>query len=357
MRFLLLVMAMMLSIPAPAANRLAQADSPYLRIHGDNPVDWYPWGDEAFAKAKAEDKPVFLSIGYSSCYWCQVAEETLYRNPAIAARMNAGFVNVKVDREQRPDLDRLYMTAAQLLGSGGGWPNNLVLTPDRQPFFAGGYFPPEDNDLGQTGFPTVLERVTEAWKGRRGELLTLAGQVTDAIKRGSALKASGQPEPERWRRETLKVLWERLDEKQGGLRSAGPAKFPQVPALALLTADPEGLRGVRRTLDAMALSSLRDHLDGGFHRYTVDPGWSQPHFEKMLYDNAQLLWLYAVWGESNLHSEVARETGEFLLRAFQAPEAVFTPPSTPSRRGMKGHITSGARPRSASCWGVLPMNS
>ena len=323
MRFLLLVMAMTISIPAPAANRLAQADSPYLRSHGDNPVDWYPWGDEAFARAKAEDKPVFLSIGYSSCYWCQVAEETLYRNPAIAARMNAAFVNVKVDREQRPDLDRLYMTAAQLLGGGNGWPNNLVLTPDRQPFFAGGYFPPEDNDLGQTGFPTVLERITEAWKGRRGELLTLAGQVTEAIKRGSFLKAAGRPQPDQWRQETLKTLRGRLGEKQGGLRSAGPAKFPQVPALALLATDPEGLRGVRRTLDTMALSSLRDHLGGGFHRYTVDPGWSQPHFEKMLYDNAQLLWLYAVRGESGLHREVAWETGDFLLQAFQAPEGGF----------------------------------
>ncbi|MDP2809333.1 MAG: thioredoxin domain-containing protein, partial [Rhodocyclaceae bacterium] len=171
---LLLLVALLLPLPALPANRLAAADSPYLRQHAENPVDWYPWGDEAFAKAQRENKPVFLSIGYSSCYWCRVAEETLYRNPVIAARMNAGFVNVKVDREQRPDLDRLYMSATRLLGASGGsggsggWPNNLFLTPERKPFFAGSYFPPEDDDFGRPGFQTILARIGEAWTKERG---------------------------------------------------------------------------------------------------------------------------------------------------------------------------------------------
>lgn len=321
-RFLLPFFLAILSLPALSANRLAQSDSPYLRMHAENPVDWFPWGDEAFETAKREGKPVFLSIGYSSCYWCRVAEETLYRDPAIAARMNAGFVNIKVDREQRPDLDRLYMAATRQLGAGGGWPNNLFLTPERKPFFAGSYFPPADDDFGRTGFPTILARIDEAWANRRGDLLARAETVVEAL-RHQALPIPAVAEPDRWRRESLIALLARIDTEYGGLKSGGPAKFPQVPELMLLTGDKPGAAAVRRALDAMARSALRDHLGGGFHRYTVDPRWNQPHFEKMLYDNAQLLRLYVTAGRGRLHREAAMQTADFLLREMQAPEGGF----------------------------------
>ncbi|WIM06352.1 MAG: DUF255 domain-containing protein [Candidatus Nitricoxidivorans perseverans] len=301
-----------------SSNRLAQSDSPYLRMHADNPVDWYPWGDEAFEKAKREGKPVFISIGYSSCYWCRVAEETLYRDPAIAARMNAGFVNVKVDREQRPDLDRLYQAATRLLGGPGGWPNNLFLTPERKPFFAGSYFPPADDDLGRPGFPTVMSRILDVWAKRRGELIALSDRVAQALK-SQPPQDGAAIEPARWKREAVASLLALADAERGGLKSGGAAKFPQAPELTLLAGDARGKAVVKKALDAMAAGGLRDHLAGGFHRYTVDPGWATPHFEKMLYDNAQLLKLYATAGRN----EIARETAGFLLREMQAPEGGF----------------------------------
>jgi len=323
MRSSLLLLALLLPLPALSANRLAAADSPYLRQHAGNPVDWYPWGDEAFAKAKRENKPVFLSIGYSSCYWCRVAEETLYRDPAIAAQMNAGFVNVKVDREQRPDLDRLYMTATRLLGAGGGWPNNLFLTPERKPFFAGSYFPPEDDDLGRPGFRKILSRIGEAWTRERDTLLARAEIVAESLRRQTLPLPAASVEPERWRRQARTALLARVDGEHGGLKGGGAAKFPLVPELGLLAMDTQGVAAVRRALDAMARSALRDHLGGGFHRYTVDSRWNQPHFEKMLYDNAQLLRLYATAGRGTLQREVALQTADFLLREMQAPEGGF----------------------------------
>ncbi|MDP1605673.1 MAG: DUF255 domain-containing protein [Rhodocyclaceae bacterium] len=301
-----------------AANRLATADSPYLRMHAGNPVDWYPWGDEAFEKARREGKPVFLSIGYSSCYWCRVAEETLYRDPRIAARMNAGFINVKLDREQRPDLDRLYMNATRLLGGSGGWPNNLFLTPERKPFFAGSYFPPADDDFGRPGFTTVLTRIEKSWRMRRAEAEARADSVAQAMRRQPTVGAV-PPAPTFLLRQTARQeLLRRVDTERGGLKkSGGSVKFPQVPELDLLLGDAKGAAAVRQTLDAMALSALRDHLGGGFHRYTIDPGWNQPHFEKMLYDNAQLLRLFATTGNNGLHRTAARETADFLLRELQ----------------------------------------
>lgn len=301
---------------AHAANRLAQSDSPYLRMHAANPVDWYPWGDEAFEKARRENKPVFLSVGYSSCYWCRVAEETLYRDPAIAARMNAGFINVKVDREQRPDLDRLYMNATRLLGGSGGWPNNLFLTAERRPFFAGSYFPPADDDLGRPGFPTVLARIAEAWKSQRSEIERSAEKLAE-IMRQQATESAVPPAPTLLRQMARQALLKRVDTERGGLRTGGAAKFPQSPELGLLLGDSNGRFAVRKALDAMVLSAMRDHLGGGFHRYTVDPGWNQPHFEKMLYDNAQLLKHLLTSGDDRLHRAAARETAAFLLRELQ----------------------------------------
>ncbi len=314
-RHLLLCLVALAPAAVPAANRLAQADSPYLRMHGNNPVDWYPWGEEAFARAGAEGKPVFLSIGYSSCYWCRVAEETLYRDPAIAARMNAGFVNVKVDREQRPDLDRIYMSATRLLGGSGGWPNNLFLTPERKPFFAGSYFPPRDDDLGRPGFPSVMARVADAWAKQRAAV-ERRGEAVAAALRGRPA-AAGDATPALWRQEAHQVLQGRVDPVHGGLAS-GAAKFPLVAELGLL-----GGKTLTRALDAMAASALRDHLGGGFHRYTIDARWNQPHFEKMLYDNAQLLRLFAGAGTSPLHRAAARETAAFLLRELQDPAGGF----------------------------------
>lgn len=318
MRLGLLLLALLLVPQAQAGNRLAQSDSPYLRMHAENPVDWFPWGDAAFEKARSENKPVFLSIGYSSCYWCRVAEETLYRDPDIAARMNAGFVNIKVDREQRPDLDRLYMNATRLLG-GGGWPNNLFLTPERKPFFAGSYFPPADDDFGRPGFPRVMAWVGKAWESRRAETEARAEGVAQALRRPPALPAV--PPALTFPRQAIEALLARADAEFGGLNSGGAAKFPQVPELTLLAGDARGKAVVKQALDAMAAGALRDHLGGGFHRYTVDPGWTTPHFEKLLYDNAQLLRLYA--GGAAAQRAVARETAAFLLAAMQAPEGGF----------------------------------
>jgi uncharacterized protein YyaL (SSP411 family) len=318
----LLFLALLIPFHAMSANRLAQSDSPYLRMHAENPVDWYPWGDEAFAKAQREGKPVFLSIGYSSCYWCRVAEETLYRDPAIAARMNAGFINVKVDREQRPDLDRLYMNATRLLGGSGGWPNNLFLTPERKPFFAGSYFPPTDDDLGRPGFPIVMTRIEEAWKNRHAEIEARADSVAQLMRRPPVADAV-LPAPTFLRDAARQSLLKQIDAERGGLKTGGAAKFPMAPELGLLLGDATGEAAVRQALDAMALSSLRDHLGGGFHRYTIDPGWNQPHFEKMLYDNAQLLRLFATAGNNELHRAAARETADFLLRELQDPTGGF----------------------------------
>lgn len=314
--FVLFLLLSLFASVAHAANRLAQSDSPYLRMHAGNPVVWHPWGDEAFEKARRENKPVFLSIGYSACYWCRVAEETLYRDPEIAARMNAGFVNVKVDREQRPDLDRIYMNATRLLGGSGGWPNNLFLTPERKPFFAGSYFPPADDDLGRPGFPAVLARIAEAWGSRRAEIEDRANRVAEAMRR-PAVESAVPPAPTFLRESARQTLLKQVDAERGGLRTGGPAKFPQSPELGLLLGDAKGRAAVRQALDAMALSAMRDHLGGGFHRYTVDPGWNQPHFEKMLYDNAQLLRLFLTSGGGRLHREAARDTAAFLLRELQ----------------------------------------
>jgi uncharacterized protein YyaL (SSP411 family) len=283
---------------AGRANRLAGEASPYLQLHAHNPVDWVPWGDEAFSRARAEDKPVFLSIGYSSCYWCHVMEREVFSNPAIAELMNRWFINIKVDREERPDIDQIYMWATQLLTGSGGWPNSLFLTPQGKPFFAGTYFPPEDA-RGRPGFPTVLRRVAEQWQTQRPVLLEQAERVTRAIAEKSAA-ASPPPaslDSDQMLREGVDELARRFDPIHGGF--SHPVKFPSPPSLhLLLTAYERGLGDqsldmLRRTLDEMALGGIRDHLGGGFHRYSTEPTWSVPHFEKMLYGNAQLLGVYA----------------------------------------------------------------
>ncbi|HEV8241905.1 MAG TPA: thioredoxin domain-containing protein [Thermoanaerobaculia bacterium] len=312
--------------PQRPGNRLAAASSPYLRLHAHNPVDWYPWGDEAITRARREDKPIFLSIGYSTCYWCHVMERESFSDPAIAALMNERFVNVKLDREERPDLDEVYMTATQLMTGQGGWPNSLFLTPKLEPFFAGTYFPPDDK-WGRPGFRSVLQGIGEAWTARRGDVDEQARELGDAIRHhlgGRFAPAAGVPGPELFDA-ALRTLAQRFDPTWGGFGEA--PKFPTPSNLMLLLeaaegGDAEARRMLAITLDRMARGGLYDQLGGGFHRYATDREWKVPHFEKMLYDNGSLLEIYArAWkllGDPEL-ARVVRETVAFLERELLVP--------------------------------------
>ena len=307
------------------ANRLARESSPYLLLHKDNPVDWYPWGEEAFARARAEDKPIFLSVGYSTCYWCHVMERESFSQPDVAHQLNEGFVCVKVDREERPDVDEIYMTATQLITRSGGWPNSVFLTPDLEPFFAGTYFPPTDG-MGRPGFPRVLQGMREAWLFKRPELLQQAGLVARAMGQHLApalgrARALPGPEVATAVREGLAA---RFDPEWGGF---GPApKFPSPANLFFLlerASDDEARGMLVTTLDRMARGGLMDQLAGGFHRYSTDEAWLVPHFEKMLYDNASLAWLYAeasALAPGAGFDRVARATLDFVLREMTGPE-------------------------------------
>jgi uncharacterized protein len=315
-------------------NRLIDSNDPYLLLHAHNPVDWYPWGPEAFAKAKRENRPIFVSIGYSTCYWCHVAERMIYSNPEIAKLMNEWFINVKVDREQRPDVDSIYMLATELMTGHGGWPNNVFLTPDLKPFYAGSYFPPSDDSFGRPGFPKILKSLHEAWTDHRQDVERQAGAIYAEI-----LKAQDRPkvsmltpsDPKDWLAQARELFLQGYDRDHGGLAD-GPTKFPHEPILDLLLADfaktrePKLGEALTRTLDAMALGGIYDHLGGGFHRYSTESTWSIPHFEKMLYDNAQLLGIYAqayrVTGIA-LYRQVAVQTAAYLSRQMMAPTGGF----------------------------------
>ncbi len=322
------------------ANRLAKETSPYLLLHAHNPVDWYPWGPEAFARAKAENKPVFLSVGYSSCYWCHVMERESFVDPAIAKALNASFVCIKVDREERPDIDQVYMAALQAFRPGG-WPMSLFLTPDGRPFFAGSYFPPRDRD-GSAGFLTIVGAVAKAWTEQRADLDKTANQVTEIVRK--RLKSASGP-----RKLTLsddaetagiKQLADQFDAEYGGF-GFNPAnsrrpKFPQPVDLTFLleesrngvkTASPtDPLKMVVMTIDHMARGGIRDHLGGGYHRYSTDRFWLVPHFEKMLYDNAQLASLhlaaFEITHDPRWQAE-AEATFAFIAQRMTAPEGGF----------------------------------
>jgi hypothetical protein len=310
------------------ANRLARESSPYLLLHKDNPVDWYPWGEEAFARARAEDKPIFLSVGYSTCYWCHVMERESFSVPDIARELNEGFVCIKVDREERPDVDEIYMAATQLITRSGGWPNSVFLTPDLQPFFAGTYFPPTDA-RGRPGLPRVLQGLREAWLFRRPELVQQAAMVAQAMQehlgsaggRGGALPGAELVDAVR------EGLAARFDPEWGGF--GPPPKFPSPANLFFLlerAADDEAREMLVTTLDRMARGGLMDQLAGGFHRYSTDEAWLVPHFEKMLYDNASLAWLYAeasALAPGAGFDRVARFTLDFVLREMTGPEGGF----------------------------------
>jgi uncharacterized protein YyaL (SSP411 family) len=317
-----------------AVNRLASETSPYLRQHADNPVDWYPWGDEAFTRARDEDRPVLLSVGYSSCHWCHVMAHESFEDAETAAVVNAGFVAVKVDREERPDIDAVYMEAVQAMTGRGGWPMTLFLTPDGRPFFAGTYFPPRDAH-GTPGFGRVLEAVEEAWRERRGEIESQADSLLAAISRRTTLPGElvtddgpgpGGRYPGLLAGATAELA-SRFDATGGGF---GPApKFPQPALLELcldhgrLTGDTGSLAMVETTLAAMAAGGIFDHLGGGFARYSTDATWTVPHFEKMLYDQAGLVRIYLhaalATGDERWH-QVVEETVTYVLRDLAAPE-------------------------------------
>jgi hypothetical protein len=339
-------------------NRLIDSGNPYLLLHAHNPVDWYPWGPAAFEKAKRENRPIFLSIGYSTCYWCHVAERTLFSNPRIAQLMNEWFVNIKVDREERPDLDGIYMLATGLITGGpGGWPNNVFLTPDLEPFYAGGYFPPEDDESGRPGFASVLTAIHDEWADNPERMKQRAAGVTEVLRqRQASVLANAQAgvDPQQWLASARTAILQRFDAEQGGLGGARQStKFPQSPALALmLTAferdhDPEALRFLTVTLEAMAYGGIYDQLGGGFHRYTTERTWSIPHFEKMLYDNAQLLEIYArAWrltGKAQ-YKRVALATRDYLRRRLMAPEGGFYTAEDAAVQGEEGASYVWSRP-------------
>ncbi len=353
------------------ANRLGNETSPYLRQHADNPVDWYPWGDEAFALAEAEDRPVFLSIGYSACHWCHVMAHESFEDAAVAATLNATFVPVKVDREERPDVDAVYMEAVLALTGSGGWPMSVFLTPDRRPFFGGTYFPAVDRP-GLPSFTTVLAAVDDIWRNRRPEVEQQADELADAVASRSVLprlrptvaRATGPATRDVRSGVRLEAavaeLADRFDGEWGGF---GPApKFPQ-PTLvdialrhALRTGSPASLQMATRTLDAMAAGGIHDHLGGGFSRYSTDAEWLVPHFEKMLYDQAGLLAAFihgwAVTGDDR-YLGVAEGIVNYVLSDLAVTTTgvrASARPRTPTRRASRGGSTSGRRRRWPTPW-------
>ncbi len=324
-------------------NRLAGETSPYLLQHAHNPVDWYPWGPEAIEKAKAEDKPIFLSIGYAACHWCHVMERESFENEDIAAVLNEHFVSIKVDREERPDVDEIYMTAVQAMTGSGGWPMSMFLTTDLKPFYGGTYYPPDDR-YGRPGFKTVLERLAEAWRTRRDEVIDGADKLTGHIEgllTGSVGGASAiTPDIVSNAATALVTSFDAVD---GGF--GGAPKFPSAPSIQLLlreyarTRNPDLLEAATVTLDKMAQGGMYDHLGGGFARYSVDAQWLVPHFEKMLYDNAQLAVAYTeayqVTGDA-FYVEVVRETLDYLLRDLRDAGGGFHSSEDADSEGQEG---------------------
>ncbi|MGI8491355.1 MAG: thioredoxin domain-containing protein [Acidimicrobiales bacterium] len=330
-----------------ATNRLAAETSPYLRQHAANPVDWYPWGDAAFAEARRRDVPILLSVGYSACHWCHVMAHECFEDPAVAAVMNELFVNVKVDREERPDVDAVYMEAVQAVNGSGGWPMTVFLMPDGRPFFAGTYFPAER-------FVELLRHVGEAWRQRRGALESDAAQLAEAVRAGTALPRPGgvsagdavaSSAPELIQR-AADALMERHDPEWGGFGRA--PKFPQPAMLecllqaAVMSGRTEWMEAVTTTLDAMASGGIYDHLGGGFARYSTDRRWLVPHFDKMLYDNALLARLYThawqVTGAERWRRVVAETIGYLLRPPMRQPGAGFSSAEDADSEGAEGRF-------------------
>ncbi len=358
--------------PAQAApgNRLVTSHDPYLLEHAHDPVDWYPWGQQALDKARRENKPIYLSIGYSACYWCHVAQRELYRDPQIAALMNRWFVNVLVDREQRPDIDHIYMLARQLMTRDSGWPNNVFLTPDLQPFYIGSYFPPKTT-AQQTGFPTLLATLHKNWTQHPAAVKRIAAQIAQAMQAAAVAGDAAVPvDAAAWTQAAQAAALQRFDALDGGFAPPSTAaRFPQPPLLVWLLArgaagQPQAAQAAVFTLQAMAQGGVMDQLAGGFRRYAVDPGWSVPHFEMMLSDNAQLLAVYArAYAQTGLPDLrwTAQRTADFLLRQLRLPQGVFATALAAETGGVEGatdlwtqaQIDAVLGPRQAQPWFAL----
>lgn len=345
----------MSQLPA-VANHLIHETSPYLKQHAHNPVDWYPWGPEALERSRRQDRPIFLSIGYSACHWCHVMEHESFEDPEVARVLNDHFVSIKVDREERPDLDQIYMNAVQMMTGQGGWPMSMFLTPELRPFYGGTYFPPDDR-YGRPSFKRLLLALVEAWQSRRSEITDQAGQITEQLQKLAGVpppvKGSGDPattagdpaitgEPDLIGH-AASTLGRAFDRRFGGFGSA--PKFPHAMELRLLLrahkrfGSEDALHMARLTLDRMAMGGMYDQLGGGFHRYSTDERWLVPHFEKMLYDNALLslayLEAFQATGES-FYREVIKETLDYILREMTSPEGPFYSTQDADSEGVEG---------------------
>jgi uncharacterized protein YyaL (SSP411 family) len=323
-------------------NRLINETSPYLLQHAHNPVDWYPWGVEALQKAKDQGKPILLSIGYAACHWCHVMERESFENETIATQMNDNFICVKVDREERPELDAIYMQAVQSIAGHGGWPLTVFLTPDAKPFFGGTYFPPEDRQ-GFAGFPRVLRAVLSTYSNNPPEVQRMAESLTRSIQAAATVQRSSEKLSEELMEQAYHTLAKTYDAEDGGL--GGAPKFPQPMLHEFLlryhhrTGGIHALRIVEHSLRAMAQGGIYDQLGGGFHRYATDPQWLVPHFEKMLYDNALLaqlaLHLYQITGD-DFYRRVVEETLDYLLRDLSDPSGGFYSSQDADSGGVEG---------------------
>ncbi len=321
-------------------NRLAREKSPYLLQHARNPVDWYPWGPEAFRKAASEDKMIFLSIGYSTCHWCHVMERESFESPEIAELLNRDFVPVKVDREERPDVDHLYMSAVQAMTGAGGWPLTVFLTPDGQPVTGGTYFPPEDR-WGRPGMKTVLPRLAQMWRSEKDQMLQAGEELTGHLKQKNQLPAAQDGE-DIFQKAYTRFLHS-FDSERGGFGSA--PKFPRSHELSLLlrywkkNRAHDALRMTEKTLRAMAQGGIYDHLGGGFHRYSTDENWLVPHFEKMLYDQAIIAGTYIEAGQASgntFYFSVARDIFRYVLNDMTSPEGAFYSAEDADSEGEEG---------------------
>lgn len=323
------------------SNRLGKEKSPYLLQHANNPVDWYAWGEEAFAKAKKENRPIFLSIGYSTCHWCHVMEKESFENEEIAKLLNQNFVPIKVDREERPDVDNIYMQAVMALTGSGGWPLSIFLTPDKKPFYGGTYFPTEDR-YGIPSFKKVLLSVAEAWKNQKEELLESASSITDFLQKKTELDSSSKLSAELLEK-AFEEYAERFDAVYGGFGSG--TKFPSPHNLSFLlryyhrTKEPKALEMVEKTLQKMAYGGIHDHIGGGFHRYSTEARWLVPHFEKMLYDQATLskayLEAYQIT-KKPLYAEVAEDIFKYVLRDMTDKQGGFYSAEDADSEGKEG---------------------